>query len=212
MDKDKDNIPSVNSQDINIPIEEKEANMVKDDVKKLVEGKEIEDTDEEENKEDKEEDWINEDGFEKENEHEEEEDEDEDTDDEDDDIDLKKFENDLNNDILNSYHPSTKQISYEEVMALSKITRNSKGLIIDQFHTTIPILSRYEFAKIIGIRTKQLNHGSTPFIDNLDPNIIDGYTIAIKEFKLKKIPFIIKRPLPNGITEYWNVKDLEYIE
>ena len=212
MDKDKDNIPSVNSEDINIPIEEKEANMVKDDVKKLVEGKEIEDTDEEENKEDKEEDWINEDGFEKENEQEEEEDEDEDTDDEDDDIDLKKFENDLNNDILNSYHPSTKQISYEEVMALSKITRNSKGLIIDQFHTTIPILSRYEFAKIIGIRTKQLNHGSTPFIDNLDPNIIDGYTIAMKEFESKKIPFIIKRPLPNGINEYWNVKDLEYIQ
>ena len=97
-------------------------------------------------------------------------------------------------------------------MALSKITRNSKGLIIDPFHTTIPILSRYEFAKIIGIRTKQLNHGSTPFIDNLDPNIIDGYTIAMKEFKLKKIPFIIKRPLPNGVYEYWNVKDLEYVE
>ena len=104
------------------------------------------------------------------------------------------------------------QISYEEVLALSKITRNSKGLIIDPFHTTIPILSRYEFAKIIGIRTKQLNHGSTPFIDNLDPNIIDGYTIAMKEFKLKKIPFIIKRPLPNGVNEYWNVKDLEYVE
>ena len=33
----------------------------------------------------------------------------------------------------------------------------------------------------------------------------------MKEFKLKNT-FIIKRPLPNGITEYWNIKDLEYIE
>jgi len=205
---DKDNTPSVNSEDINIPMEEKEANMVKDDVKKLVEGEEIEDKEE-----DKEEAWINEDGIENEEDEDDEDDEDDEEDsDEDDDIDLKKFDIDLNNNVLNSYHPSTKQISYEEVLALSKITRNSKGLIIDPFHTTIPILSRYEFAKIIGIRTKQLNHGSTPFIDNLDPNIIDGYTIAMKEFKLKKIPFIIKRPLPNGINEYWNVKDLEYVE
>ena len=138
---------------------------------------------------------------------------DDEEDEDDDDIDLKKFDQELKNDLLNHFHPSIKQISYEEVLALSKITKNNKGIIVDPFHTTIPILTRYEFAKIIGLRAKQLNHGgSTPFIDNLDPNIIDGHTIALKEFQLKKIPFIIKRPLPNGITEYWNIKDLEYIE
>lgn len=205
MNKD---IPNVDNADIAIPNndEEKQANDIKKDVKKLVEGEEIEDknTEDEDSIEDFTED--NKQGITSE------EDDDDEDDDEDDDIDLKKFDQELNNNILNSYHPSTKHISYEEVLALTKITRNKKGIIIDPFHTTIPILTRYEFAKVIGLRAKQLNHGSSPFIDNLDPNIIDGHTIALKEFHLKKIPFIIKRPLPNGINEYWNIRDLEYIE
>ena len=208
---DKDNTPNVNVEDINIPNEEKEGDLIKNQVKDLTEGKEIEDSPE--NDEEEDDVWINEDGVEKEAGDDDNDETDEESDDEEsDDEDLKKFDVELKNNILNNYHPSTKQISYEEVLALSKITRNNKGLIIDPFHTTIPILTRYEFAKVIGLRAKQLNHGATPFIDNLDPDIIDGYTIAMKEFELKKIPFIIKRPLPNGINEYWNVKDLEYIQ
>ena len=33
-----------------------------------------------------------------------------------------------------------------------------------------------------------------------------------KELEEKKIPFIIRRPLPNGGSEYWNVSDLELLE
>ena len=39
-------------------------------------------------------------------------------------------------------------------------------------------------------------------------NIIDHYTIAQMELEQNKIPFIIKRPLPNGKSEYWRVQDL----
>ena len=42
-------------------------------------------------------------------------------------------------------------------------------------------------------------------------NIIDGYIIAELELKEKKIPFIIRRPIPNGSCEYWHLKDLEII-
>jgi DNA-directed RNA polymerase subunit K/omega len=207
MNKD---IPNVDTNDINIPKDDQvnEATNIKNDVKKLVEGEEIENknTDEEENNDIEDFTEDNKGGITSD------EDDDEDDEDEDEDLDLKKFDQELNNNILNSYHPSTKHISYEEVLALCKITKNKKGIIMDPFHTTIPILTRYEFAKVIGLRAKQLNHGSTPFIDNLDPNIIDGHTIALKEFHLKKIPFIIKRPLPNGVNEYWNIRDLEYIE
>lgn len=209
----KANIPSVNETQINIPDEEVEGDKVKNQVKDLTEGKTIEDSPDIAVKEDsssEEDNWINEDDDEKDDD--DDDDDDDSSDEEDDDNDLKKFDIALNDNKLNKYHPSTKQISYEEVLALAKITRNKQGLIIDPFHTTVPILSRYEYAKIIGLRSKQLNHGATPFIDNLDPSIIDGHTIAVKEFKLDKIPFIIKRPLPNGINEYWNVKDLEYIE
>jgi len=46
----------------------------------------------------------------------------------------------------------------------------------------------------------------------VDPNIIDGYLIALKEYEKKAIPFIVKRPLPNGGCEYWKFEDLEIIE
>jgi len=42
--------------------------------------------------------------------------------------------------------------------------------------------------------------------------MINGLTIAQLEFKQKKLPFIIRRPLPNGGSEYWNVHDLVDIE
>ena len=41
--------------------------------------------------------------------------------------------------------------------------------------------------------------------------MIEGLTIAEKELEDKKVPFIIRRPLPNGSSEYWKVKDLEML-
>jgi DNA-directed RNA polymerase subunit K/omega len=43
----------------------------------------------------------------------------------------------------------------------------------------------------------------------VEPTLIDGYLIALKELEQKRIPFIIQRPLPNGTSEYWRVSDLE---
>ena len=75
-------------------------------------------------------------------------------------------------------------------------------------HKTIPILTKYEKAKILGIRSTQINSGCIPFIETKEDEI-DGYLIAEKELYAKKNPFIIKRPLPNGNNEYWYVNDLE---
>jgi hypothetical protein len=35
--------------------------------------------------------------------------------------------------------------------------------------------------------------------------------IAEKELLEKRLPFIVRRPIPNGKFEYWNVNDLEMI-
>ena len=114
-------------------------------------------------------------------------------------------------DVFQLYHPQIKQINNQELQALIKIKRDENGMINDENHTTLPILTRYEKAKIIGIRSKQINSGSELFIDIPD-NIIDGITIAIMELKQKKIPFIIRRPLPNGKNEYWDINDLDIME
>ena len=134
----------------------------------------------------------------------------EDDSDEDED-DLKKLENDISRDYLMSYHPELKQINFNELIALSKITRNKNGIIVDPLHKTFPYLTKFERAKILGQRAKQINNGSPIFV-KVTPNIIDGHTIALMELQQKKIPFIIKRPLPNGSNEYWKVSDLNQLD
>ena len=140
----------------------------------------------------------------------EEENSDEDSSDEEESIIYKNLEEDIDTNLLKFYHPETENINYKELLTLSKITKNKKGEIIDPFHKTLPFITQYEKAKILGQRAKQINHGSTPFVD-ISSNIIDGHTIALMELNQKKIPFIIRRPLPNGTSEYWKVKDLKII-
>ena len=74
-----------------------------------------------------------------------------------------------------------------------------------------PYLTKFERAKILGQRAKQINNGSPIFV-KVTPNIIDGHTIALMELQQKKIPFIIKRPLPNGSNQYWKVSDLNILD
>ena len=124
---------------------------------------------------------------------------------------MNKLEQDINKDMIFSYHPETKQINFKELITLSKVARNKNGQIIDPLHTTIPFLTRYEKAKILGLRAKQINHGSKPFVE-INRNIIDGHTIAHMELVQNKIPFIIRRPLPNGGSEYWKISDLKHLE
>jgi len=124
---------------------------------------------------------------------------------------MQKLEQDINTDYLYAHHPEIKQINYKELITLSNITRNKKGIIVDPLHKTIPFLTRYEKAKILGLRAKQINHGSLPFID-IPRDIIDGHTIAYMELTQNKIPFIIRRPLPNGGSEYWKISDLKNID
>lgn len=133
------------------------------------------------------------------------------SDDEDEDEDyLQKIDDDLHNHFLQSFHPELLQHNYEEVAALTKVTRNTEGIIIDPLHRTLPFITRYERAKILGERASQLEAGAKPMV-KVEPNVLDGYLIALKEFEEKKIPFIVKRPLPNGSCEYWKLQDLEII-
>ena len=82
-------------------------------------------------------------------------------------------------------------------MALIQVVRDSQGNIVDDLHRTLPFLTRFERARIIGQRAGQINSGSTPFVKDIPDNIIDGHLIAEMELALKSIPFIIRRPLPN---------------
>jgi DNA-directed RNA polymerase I, II, and III subunit RPABC2 len=135
---------------------------------------------------------------------------DEDEDDDDDDEIFDKIDKSRQENIIQNHHPELKTLNYEEIESLCVVIRDNKGIIIDPLHKTLPILSRYEKARILGERAEQINSGAQPFIE-VESSMIDGYLIAMKELEQKKIPFIIQRPLPNGGCEYWRLSDLEII-
>jgi len=75
---------------------------------------------------------------------------------------------------------------------------------------TDPCLTKYEKTKVLAERTQQIENGSIIYIP-LTSKLTDSYSIALEEFKQKKIPFIICRPLPNSKGfEYWKLNDLMY--
>jgi DNA-directed RNA polymerase I, II, and III subunit RPABC2 len=143
-------------------------------------------------------------------------DDDDDIEDEDDERDndsaeyFQKLKTSVRESYVNVYHPESMSHNYDEIQTLSRVVRDSAGVIVDDLHRTIPIMTKYEKTRILGQRAKQINEGAPAFI-KIDSTVIDGYLIAVKELEQKKTPFIIRRPLPNGGSEYWRVQDLEIL-
>ena len=131
-------------------------------------------------------------------------------DDDDNDKDLHKFDHETKKDYIANFHPECLSFNHEETETLSRVVRDENGRIVDPLHKTLPFLTKYEKTRILGIRTKQINEGAKPYLD-VNPTIIDGYIIAQLELEHKKLPFIIRRPIPNGGSELWKLQDLEII-
>ena len=122
---------------------------------------------------------------------------------------VTKFTKETTSNYIQQHHQECLQINYDEMETLTNIVRDANGNIIDDLHRTSPILSKYEYPRILGQRAAQIESGSKPYID-VDPNVIDGYIIAAQELREKKIPVIIRRPIGNSF-EYWKLKDLEIL-
>ena len=136
--------------------------------------------------------------------------EEEEDDEEEDESYLQKFKSEINKKYLIETHPECVKHNDEEIQILSTVIRDENNQIIDDLHRTLPYLTKYEKTRILGVRTKQINEGAPIFVE-ADASIIDGYIIAEKELMERKIPFIIRRPIPNGGSEYWKVSDLEIL-
>jgi len=123
---------------------------------------------------------------------------------------LQKFNAEINKNYITDFHPECIISNYDEVATLAVVVRDATGMIVDDLHRTLPYLTKYERARILGQRAKQINAGAPAFV-KVPEKVIDGYLIAEMELANKTIPFIIRRPLPNGGSEYWRVNDLENI-
>ena len=98
------------------------------------------------------------------------------------------------------YQIESNQINLEDLDTFYKDYEKIKKNYI-----TKPNLNKYEKTKILSERAQQLANGSTSFLKN--PEVYSNVQeIAMQELLQKKIPFIIRRPVPNGY-EYWKLED-----
>ena len=74
---------------------------------------------------------------------------------------------------------------------------------------TQPQLTRFERCRVVGARATQLAMGAEPLINANGKT--DPLDIAEMELTANKIPMIIRRYLPNGTYEDWNLQDLQNI-
>ena len=95
-------------------------------------------------------------------------------------------------DLQNIYHTNEDIIEKYHSMKKHNITSNK--------------MTKYEKAKIIGIRAEMIANGFKPLISV--PKYIDDVTeIAKLELKQKKTPFIIRKSTSNNY-EYWKISDM----
>ena len=73
-------------------------------------------------------------------------------------------------------------------------------------HRLPPIMTSFEFTKIIAERVRLLNKNAPPLVEIGDET--DVYKIAEMEMKAKKIPIVVRRQLPDGTHEDWRACDL----
>lgn len=77
-----------------------------------------------------------------------------------------------------------------------------------------PIMTKYEYDQIISLRANQLAHGAEAYIDISNLKIksnMEFRKVALTELKEGKLPYIIKRELPNGKSEYYRLCDLDLV-
>ncbi|MDA9097454.1 DNA-directed RNA polymerase subunit K [bacterium] len=82
--------------------------------------------------------------------------------------------------------------------------RQGGGAVTDR--TTTPYMTKYERARILGTRALQISMNA-PVLVQLDGET-DPLEIAGKELREKRIPFTIRRYLPDGSWEDWGVDEL----
>jgi DNA-directed RNA polymerase subunit K/omega len=78
---------------------------------------------------------------------------------------------------------------------------------LDPKHRSVPYLTQFEKTKILGFRTNQLSQGARPYIA-VPQHITDIREIARLELEARRLPIIVKRPMPDGTFEKWRLSDL----
>lgn len=112
--------------------------------------------------------------------------------------------------ILYKHHPEA-ILDYTEAVVqklpLQAVPPGTGISVEDSNHKSQPFLTQYERTRILGFRANQLAQGARPFI-HVPPHVTKPLDIARVELEQRRLPFIVKRPMPDGSFEYWRLSDL----
>jgi DNA-directed RNA polymerases I, II, and III subunit RPABC2 len=100
-------------------------------------------------------------------------------------------------------HPEVKPIFRQEVVEAIKEPRKTRG-----FYT------KYEYTALVAMRAQQLAEGAKPLVELTglrpsDPLFV--WNVAKREIEQRKLPFLVRRQLPDGSAEFWSTQELEIL-
>lgn len=101
------------------------------------------------------------------------------------------------------------KINYDDI-DFDEMFGEENILVGKNIRVSKPILSKYEFVRLLTDRTKQLAQGAKHMLKNTQE--LSSKEIAKLEIKEGVIPLIIERPIPNSKSERWKISELEVPE
>lgn len=102
---------------------------------------------------------------------------------------------------MSNDHPEVKPVFRKEVAEAVKLPRVTR-----EYYT------KYEFTTLLATRAQQLAEGAKPLVGleglkTSDPMFV--WNVARREIEQRKLPFVVRRQLPNGQSEFWSTQELE---
>jgi len=108
---------------------------------------------------------------------------------------------------LKLHHPECRLDYMEDVFKVLPLSAYPPEKGLDKNHKSVPYLTLFEKTKLIGFRANQLAQGARPLVD-VPKHVTDVLDIARLELEQKRMPYILKRGMPDGTFEYWRLTDL----
>ena len=93
----------------------------------------------------------------------------------------------------------------EEEEGLAGIRRGTRK-VAEEERITSRFMTKYERARILGSRALQISKNAPLMVDPGEES--DPYKLAEMELDKRKVPFIVRRYLPDGSYEDWKVSEL----
>jgi len=98
-------------------------------------------------------------------------------------------------------------VSYTQNQDSEIITQgDSRPGVANAERVTTRYMTKYERARVLGTRALQISMGAPVMVELSGET--DPLDIAMRELKARKIPIIVRRYLPDGSFEDWNLEEL----